>query len=281
LSRIQDLYTHGKLLLKSLPNPSLESKLFLLKCASLSEEEFLTHPERTLSKAEEKQFNRLVTRRLSGVPLAYVLGEKEFWSLSFKVFPGVLIPRPETEIIVEKVKDLSSQKKEKIIDIGTGCGNIAVSLAKELPQADIIASDISEKALKAARMNAFCHGYFQIAFVKGDLFAPFKSLGLENKCDFIVSNPPYVSRIEWTSLSLEIKEYEPSEALVPGETGLEVIDKLIYDAPLLLKCDGYLIFEIGKDQKMPVLSLFKRGWKGVECMNDIRGIPRTIIAQRG
>lgn len=252
-----------------------------MKCASLSEEEFIIQPERTLSKVEERHFNRLVTRRLSGVPLAYLLGEKEFWSLSFKVSPEVLIPRPETEIIVEKVKDLSSQKKERIIDIGTGCGNIAISLAKELPQADIIASDISKKALKTARMNAFRHGLSRIAFVKGDLFAPFKSLGLENKCDFIVSNPPYVSRKEWTSLSIEIKEHEPSEALVPGETGLEVIEKLITGAPLLLKCDGYLIFEIGKDQKWAVFPLFKGGWKSVECMNDLRGIPRVIIAQRG
>jgi release factor glutamine methyltransferase len=280
LSRIQDLYVQGTKLLGSFPEPSLEVKLLLLKCASLSEEEFFSHPEKILSRSQEKHYNRLLKLRLSGVPMAYLLGEKEFWSLSFQVFPGVLIPRPETELIVEKVIGLSSKKRETIIDIGTGCGNIAVSLAKELPLAEIIASDISRKAMKAARMNARAQGISRIKFRRGDLFMPLMKLGLENSCDFIVSNPPYVSRDDWASLSSEIKEYEPSRALIPGETGTELIEKLINGAPAFLKKEGYLIFEIGKDQKKRIISLFGPGWKRVECVGDLSGIPRVIAAQR-
>ena len=182
------------------------------------------------------------------MPLAYVLEEKEFWSLRFKVAPGVLIPRPETELLVEQVIELSSKREELIADIGTGSGNISVSLAKELRQAKIVATDVSDQALKLARHNARMHEMSTITFEKGSLVAPLEKLGLQKKFDFIVSNPPYVSEGEWQALPEEIKNQEPKRALVPGESGFEIIEKLILEAPEYLRPGGYLCLEMGWGQ---------------------------------
>ncbi|UCE20902.1 MAG: peptide chain release factor N(5)-glutamine methyltransferase, partial [Candidatus Aminicenantes bacterium] len=214
MSTIQELFQKGRSLLKDFPNPHLDAKLLLLKCLSLSEEQLLTSLDQRVSKAQEKYFNRLISKRLVGIPLSYITESKEFWSISLKVSPGVLIPRPETELIVEKVLDYSPGGEEIIVDIGTGCGNIAISLAKEFPSARILATDISRKALRLARMNASSQDVSNIAFVAGSLYAPLEKLQLEGKCDFIVSNPPYVSEAEWGTLACEIKEHEPRSALV-------------------------------------------------------------------
>jgi len=249
LSRIQELFLKGKSLLKEIPNPSLEAKLLLLKCAPLSEEQFHSSLDCKLSRVQERRFYKLISKRLAGFPLPYLTGTKEFWSIPFKVFPGVLIPRPETELIVEKMIGLSSQGNETVVDIGTGCGNIAVSLAKELHNVKIIATDISLKALKVARLNAFKLQISTIIFSRGNLFSPLRRLRLERKCDFIVSNPPYVSEEEWEKLPEEIRYHEPKRALVAGERGLEVIEKLVQGAPHYLKPGGYLLIEIGYGHK--------------------------------
>jgi len=214
------------------------------------------------------------------MPLAYVIEEKEFWSIPFKVFPGVLIPRPETELLVEKVIELSSGRKELIADIGTGAGNIAVSLAKELPKAEIVATDVSQEALDAAEMNAALQKIAFITFVKGSLFEPLEELQLQEKCDFVVSNPPYVSENEWWSLQEEIVKHEPKMALVAGEGGLEFIEKLIEGAPTFLKPGGYLCFEIGFGQREKVLPLFGDKWDDPQCFDDPSGIPRLITARQ-
>ena len=151
MTTIQELYTDSESLLKDFPDASIESKILVLKSLGVSEEVFYSHPDRHVSQTEVQRFYRLVLKRQQGVPLAYIVGEKEFWSLPFRVAPGVLIPRPETELLVEKVIELSARNNELIIDIGTGAGNIAVSLAKELPNVQILATDISLVALKTAR----------------------------------------------------------------------------------------------------------------------------------
>jgi len=278
LSSILESFLKGKSLLRKFSQPELEAKLLLLKSASISEEEFYANPDKPLTANQEKEFTHLVSKRLNKFPLAYILGKKGFWSIGFKVFPGVLIPRPETEFIVEKIVKLSTLDEEIILDIGTGCGNIAISLAKELPKARIVATDISIKALKAARLNASLQKASNLTFVRSDLFSSLKKLRLKGKCDFIASNPPYISCLEWEGLPQEIKDFEPKQALVAGETGLEVIERLISEAQAYLKPGGYLIFEIGSGQKDDTLKLFGKNWNDVECLDDLSGIPRVIAA---
>jgi release factor glutamine methyltransferase len=281
LSTIQELYTKAKSLLADFPEASVESKVLVLKSLVITEEEFYSHPDRHVSHSEVQRFYALVLKRQQGVPLAYVTGEKEFWSLSFKVAPGVLIPRPETECLVEKVIELSTKREEVIVDIGTGSGNIAVSLARELPEARILATDISSEALNIARLNASLHGVARIDFLKGDLFSALRGLHMEGHCDFIVSNPPYVSEHRWGILQDDIRLHEPKAALVSGKTGLEIVKKLVSGAPKFLKQGGYLCLEIGFGQQDEVLNLFEKGWKGVDCFEDFSGIPRLITAELG
>jgi len=280
LSSVQELYLEGQSLLKRVPNPPLEAKILILKALGLSEESFYSYPERSVSKNKRMEFLRLVSKRVEGMPLAYVIEEKEFWSIPFKVFPGVLIPRPETELLVEKVIELSSGRKELIVDVGTGAGNIALSLAKELPKAEIVATDVSQEALDAAEMNAALQKIAFITFVKGSLFEPLEELQLQKKCDFVVSNPPYVSENEWRSLQEEIVKHEPKMALVAGKGGLEFIEKLIEGAPTFLKLGGTLCFEIGFGQRDDVLSLFGDKWDDPQCFDDLSGIPRLITARQ-
>jgi len=257
----------------------LEAKLLLLRCARLKEERFLAEPDRHVSALAEARLQRLVERRLSGVPLAYLTGMREFWSIHFLVSPGVFIPRPETELVVEQVLKLVTQTDGRVLDVGTGCGNIALSLARELPRFQVLAVDVSQRAVARARANADRLELSRVEVIHGSLFSKLKGRGLEGALDFIVSNPPYVSIDEWDGLEEGIKLHEPKRALVPGPTGLEFIARLIKRSPKYLKPDGFLIFEIGAGQDKLVLSLFDKRWKGVERVLDLAGIPRVIIAQ--
>ncbi len=277
MSTLQELFSKGKSLLKDLPNPALEAKLLLLESTSIQTEQFYSFPENKLSRAEERRFYKLVSKRLTGFPLSYITGVKEFWSIPFSVSPGVLIPRPETELIVEKVLELSSRENETIVDIGTGCGNIAVCLAKELPRARIVATDKAKRALRQAKLNASRQKISNIIFARGSLFSALPGLRLEGKCDFIVSNPPYISEEEWPKLDVEIRGHEPKSALVAGKSGLEVINKLIQGAPPYLKPGGCLLVEIGVGQRDKVLSFFDSSpvWKKVNFFKDLNGISRV------
>ncbi len=281
MSTIQELFQKGKSLLKDFPNPHLDTKLLLLKCLSLSEEKLWTFLDRSVSKAQEKYFNRLISKRLTGIPLSYLSESKEFWSISFKVSPGVLIPRPETELLVEKVLDYSPEDDEIIVDIGTGCGNIAISLAKELPSTRILATDISRKAVRLARLNASSQKVSNVTFIAGSLYVPMEKLQLEEKCGFIVSNPPYLSEAEWKTLNNEIRDHEPKSALVAGEEGLEVIKPLIQGAPEYLRPGGFLLFEIGYNQRRKVQSVFNSVpvWQNVKFHKDLAGTDRIVSAR--
>jgi len=288
MKSIHELYRIGKDFLKDHTEAGLEAEVLLCKSASLSEEAFYSDGDRKLTRKEERLFLRLLSKRRSGVPLSYLTHDKEFWSLPFAVYPGVLIPRPETELIVEKVIELSSKRKkssakmnkttEIFADIGTGSGNIAISVAKELPEAEIIASDTSRKALRVARLNAQNLRVRNVIFAQGSLFVPLDRFKLQGKCDFIVSNPPYIARKDWETLQPEIRDFEPKRALVAGKTGLEIIRKLVKGASKYLKRGGYLVFEIGYDQKEEVLRLFSDKWSSVRCYNDLCGVPRVFVA---
>ena len=212
------------------------------------------------------------------MPLAYLTGVKEFWSIPFNVTPSVLVPRPETEVLVEKVLELSTRESESILDVGTGSGCIAVALAKELPRAHIEAVDISERALRVARRNAALHKAKHVHFHKSDLFSAFRGTGV--RFDFVVSNPPYISRGDWDGLPPEVRDFEPRRALLAGESGLEMIERLVRRARTFLRPGGYLIFEIGDGQRDKVLSLFGKRWTEIETAWDLAGMPRVITARR-
>jgi release factor glutamine methyltransferase len=275
---LDDLLRDGIALLRDRPQSVLESKVLLLRAASLSEEDFFAAPRASVSPKTEAYFLRLVGRRRQGVPLSYLTGTKEFWSIPLKVSPSVLIPRPETEALVEKVLELSGRSSECILDLGTGSGNIALALARELPRARIVACDISVRALAVARRNALLQRFRRVEFIRSNLFGAFRGTGV--RFDFIVSNPPYVSRRGWEELPPEIREYEPRRALLAGESGLEFVRRLARGARTFLKRGGHLIFEIGEGQRDEVLSLFGKGWTEIETAWDLAGKPRVITARR-
>ncbi len=210
-------------------------------------------------------------RRLAGTPLAYITGKKEFWSLPFKIVPGVLIPRPETGAYRGDGFGMSPGPGETIVDIGTGSGAIAVALGKELPRVRIIATDVSAKALELAKYNARQNGVKNITFKRGSLFRPLRELKLEGRCGYIVSNPPYVSAADWTTLPAEVRDHEPKRALLGGETGLEFIEKLVSGSLTYLRPGGTLVFEIGQGQAEGALALFDRGRRGTRRHRRLAG----------
>lgn len=273
-----ELYREGVALLGDRPQALLEAKVLLLRAAALSEERYLAAPERPCPPRAEAYFRRLLARRLAGAPLAYLAGTKEFWSIPFEVTPSVLVPRPETEVLVEKVLELSTRDEETIVDVGTGSGCIAVALAKELPKARIEAVDVSERALRVARRNAARHRARHIEFRRSDLLSAYRGTGA--RFDFIVSNPPYVSRREWDALPADVRDFEPRRALLAGESGLELVERLVRRAGAFLEPGGYLIFEIGEGQRDRVLGLFGRRWTEIETAWDLAGKPRVITARR-
>jgi len=275
---LTELYRSGVALLGDRPQAVLEAKVLLLRATELTEELYLAAPHNTCSLKAEAYFLRLVRRRLDGVPLSHLTGVKEFWSIPFRVTPSVLVPRPETEVLVEKVLELSTRESESILDVGTGSGCIAVALAKELPRAHIQAVDISERALCVARINASRHKARHIQFRKSDLFSAFRGTGV--RFDFIVSNPPYVSRDEWEGLPPEVRNFEPRRALLAGESGREMIERLVRRAGTYLRPGGYLIFEIGDGQRDKVLDLFGKRWTEIETAWDLAGKSRVITARR-
>jgi release factor glutamine methyltransferase len=280
LSTYQKLFSEGLNLLRDVPTPAIEAKILLLEALRKGEVEWLASPHERVPKRGELSYRRLIERRLSGIPLAYITGKKEFWSLSLQVLPGVLIPRPETELIVEKTLEVLSIQGPRILDIGTGCGNIALALAKELPQARIIATDISTKALRNAELNIRFHRLENVRLVKGSLFSGVRRLDLDRKCEAIVSNPPYVSAADWKMLPAEVKDHEPRRALIGGKTGLEFIGRLIRGSAAFLKTGGYLLFEVGEGQVDRAVGLLGKDFSNVESFADLKGIPRCVRARR-
>lgn len=275
---LRALYLRGIRKLKSVPRPEFDARVLLLHAGRISAETFHAHPETRLSATDVKRFLRLVRSRSEGVPLAYLTGRKEFWSLEFRVGPGVLIPRPETEALVEKAVGLAAERGGSILDLGTGSGNVAVVLARELPRARITALDISLRALRIAAANAAFHGCSGIRFVRSDLFSAF---GRPRPLfDLIVSNPPYIGRAEWTRLTPGVRDHEPRRALVGGVRGTEFTEKLVLEARRFLKPGGRLILEIGAGQEATVRAMFGAGWGAVEVVPDLAGIPRVIAVRK-
>lgn len=228
-------------------------------------------------------YEKAILRRLKGEPLAYILGYQEFFGLKFKVTPSVLVPRQETEILVEEaIRIAKGFPSPVILDLGTGAGNIAVSIAKFCPFAKVVASDISKEAVKVAQKNAVFHQVKNIVFLQGDLFSPLTTnhLPLTN-FDFIVSNPPYVKTHELKQLQREIQK-EPALALDGGEDGMKFIQRIIFQAREHLQKNGFLILEIGYHQSEVTKNLMlKAGFCDVYTVKDISGIERVIVGKNG
>src|SRR5450759_543322 len=262
------------------------------------------HPERTLTAEESARYDEAVGRRATGVPAQYITGHQEFWGLDLIVSPAVLIPRPETEHVVEAVLELVSRAGSKrsqnqdqkprtgvsaphepsaphrlrIVDVGTGSGAIALALARELPSAEMHATDISPEALEVARANAARHELTsRIEFHRTDLLG-----GLPPALfDIVVSNPPYVGDSEEESVQLEVRKFEPRNAVFAGPTGLEVIERLIPLAREALCPGGWLVFEISGTIADRVRSrLSSWDWDDVAIRNDLQGIARVAIARK-
>jgi release factor glutamine methyltransferase len=241
----------------------------------------ISHAEDLLVSDQLIHFTKLVDRRALGEPLQYITGKQDFYGREFSVTPAVLIPRPETEILVEvaleKLKDFSAPK---ICDVGTGSGCIAVSLLCERHDAYVTALDISSAALDVARMNASDHGVLdRVVFRNSDLF---KSLDSENDSfDLVVSNPPYIADGVIPTLQREVREHEPLMALASGTDGLDHIRRLLLESPQFLKPQGHLIIEIGFDQSELLKSTIDNVvWQLLEIRPDLQGIPRIAVLRR-
>jgi release factor glutamine methyltransferase len=242
------------------------------------------HPERELTGEETSLYNTALDERVRGVPTQYISGHQEFWGMDLVVTPAVLIPRPETEHLIETLLELAGVGKAgpphtstfRIADVGTGSGCIALALAKELPQAEIHATDISGAALEIARANAARHQLdSRIHFREADLLAGFEN----NSFDFVVSNPPYVGESEIDSVQLEVRKFEPRNAVFAGPAGTEVIARLIPQAHAALKSGGWLVMEVSGTISEEVKRLL-RDWKDLQIRPDLQSIPRVVQARK-
>jgi len=260
--------------------------MFMLNCDRAY---LYAHPERELTVDEQGRYDAALAERARGVPAQYITGHQEFWGMDLIVTPAALIPRPETEHLIETVLDcvgraplrqaqgkLTPARPLHIADVGTGSGCIALALAKELPHAKIHATDISAPALEVARANAARHQLeSRIQFREADLLAGFE----KNSFDFIVSNPPYVGESEEDQVQLEVRKFEPRNAVFAGHTGLEVIARLIPQAHAALSPGGWLVMEISGTIVEEVKGLL-RDWKDLLIRPDLQSIPRVVQARK-
>ena len=261
-------------LLASSALPSLEARALLAHQLNVAREHLIAHPDQAVSTAHATAFERLVERRRDGEPLAYLLGEKEFYGRMFAVSPVVLVPRPETELLVElALRRLEERAGARILDLGTGSGCIAVSLALERPRSDVIATDKSAATLHLARANAARHKAGNVRFEHADWFA---GLPAHARFDLIVSNPPYVAA---NDPHLNDLRFEPSLALHGGHDGLAALRTIIEGAPAHLAPGGWLLLEHGCQQGSAVRTMLAgQSWSHVETRDDASGIERVTFA---
>jgi release factor glutamine methyltransferase len=261
-------------------SPRMNAELLLMFTLGCDRAYLFAHPERELTTEEQARYEETLNQRSRGVPAQYITGHQEFWGMDFIVTPAVLIPRPETEHVIETVLKLNNEGRAssgsfRIVDVGTGSGCIALALAKELPQADIHATDNSSAALEVARANAARHQLEKrIHFHQTDLLQ-----GLNPAFDFVVSNPPYVGESEADQVQLEVRKFEPRNAVFAGPTGMEVIERLIPQAQAALKPGGWLVLEISGTIADRVKSMLD-GWDQLHITNDLQGIPRVAFAKK-
>jgi release factor glutamine methyltransferase len=268
-------------------NPRLNAEMLLAHALNLSREGLYINLKSQVRKEEKETLEGLINRRISGEPLQYILGHQEFWSIELNVDPRVLIPRPETELLVEQalliLAETPFRRLPFVLEIGTGSGAIAIALAKERRDIFLVAIDISIDALRLAKENAAFSGVLhQIHFVHGHLLDPFRFLGEEGPFDLILSNPPYIPFPEIEGLPKEVRDYEPIIALNGGEDGLAFHRTMILKAPFYLKRGGWLLLEVGHSQGKKVSRLIEKqgDFLTPQCLPDLSGIERVVKAQR-
>jgi release factor glutamine methyltransferase len=279
---VADLLLEGAERLRSGPHSDrarADAELLLMRVLDRNRAWVLAHAEAIPLERQTASFIDLVERRYRGEPIQYIIGECEFYGLPFTVTPDVLIPRPDTEHLVEKASELArSRENPRIVDVGTGSGAIAIALVHQLPTARMTATDLSERVLEVARKNAKQNGVEQrIRFLQGDLLAA----AATEQFDMVVSNPPYVPDAERRLISVEVREYEPALALFAGEDGLDVYRRLIPAAYAVLVAGGFIALEIGFGQAGVVRQLLTDGgFQDVEFTPDLQGIPRVASGRR-
>jgi release factor glutamine methyltransferase len=265
----------------SIPGARLDAERLLAFELGKNRSYLLAHFQDSVAESSEERFFTRISERRRGKPLQYLLGWQEFRGLEFEVTPAVLIPRPETELLVDAAVERFSRGKAILADVGTGSGCIAVAVAVALPIASVIATDLSEEALSVARRNASRHNVSErIQFLSGDLLLPLSPLGLDGKLDCVLSNPPYVAERDVPALQREVRDWEPRLALVGGLTGLEIYQRLLPQALRFLKPGGTLIIEIGYTMQASITELFDSAWNLESIRDDFSGIPRIVVAQK-
>jgi release factor glutamine methyltransferase len=272
-----------KLFLESdVPSPRLNAELLLLFVLSRERAYLYAHPERELTPDEQSNFDEVIRERARGCPTQYITGHQEFWGLDLLVSPAVLIPRPETEHVVETVLELVKEYpfdgpgRLKLVDVGTGSGCIALALASELPHAEIHACDISEEALEIACVNAARLALGgKVLFRKSDLLSVYAG----EHFDFVISNPPYVGECDADKVQKQVREFEPKVAVFSGREGMEIYRRLVPQAHKHLRPGGWLVAEIGYSEEDNVRNLLA-GWAEIQVTPDLQGIPRVVAARK-
>ena len=285
LWRVVDLldWTSGYFEQHDIPNPRLDAEVLLGHLLDKSRLQLYLHFEMPVFQEHLTLFRDLIKKRIEHTPVSYLTNRKEFLSLDFYVDKRVLIPRPETEQLVETVLATNTDTPQRMLDLGTGSGVIATSVAVHQSEWDIVATDISEPALAVAQQNAEAHACTaQITFMSGDLFEPIKMMETpeQRQFDWIVCNPPYIKNAERDSLSPDVRDHEPEIALFAGDDGLAVIRRLISEAPQYLAPNGKLLFEIGATQAEPVRALIdaEPAYCGCEFLKDYAKKDRLVLA---
>jgi len=266
-------------------NARLDAEVLLCHTLGKDRAWLLAHMPDALDDEDLRLFEQAGKRRAAREPLQYITGKQEFWGLEFKVTPDVLIPRPETELIIETIarRGEDPDRPLRIIDLCTGSGCIAVSLAKELPQAGILATDKSSRALSVAAENARRHGVAdRIRFLEGDLFGPLEELDIQDQVDIIAANPPYVPSTDQGTLQPEVRDHEPEMALFAGPDGTEVHRRILEGAPAFLRKHGLLIMEMGAGQADMLVQMARQSgvYHPAEILKDLAGIDRVIAVRK-
>lgn len=275
------------LLENHVPSAQLAADLLLMHVLDRDRGYIHAHPELDISAEVAERYFRLIAERTTGKPTQYITGHQEFWGLDFEVSPDVLIPRPETEHIVEAVIEMAGRQgvpndtRMRIADVGTGSGCIALALAVEFPHAVIFGADVSRPALVVASRNAMRLGMPErVKFLESDLLARFLDADCLSSFDFVVSNPPYVAHSELDKVQREVRDFEPRLAWGDLARGDDIYRRLFPQALQTLKPGGYLVVEIGYNMCDAVLPLLGEGWSEVEVRPDLAGIPRVIISRK-
>ena len=280
--RLKDALTRAvaKLSTANVPSPRLNAETLLMFALGSDRAYLYAHPERNLNPDDLARYDDALSQRARGIPAQYITGHQEFWGLDLIVTPAVLIPRPETEHIIETVLHLvaeADQRAPKILDVGTGSGCIALALAHELGQAEIHACDVSPDALEIAQANAARLELDpRIQFRQSDLLGAYAP---SDQFDFVVSNPPYVAERDFDSIEAQVRRFEPHRAVFGGETGFDVYKRLIPQAREHLPGDGWLVMEVGYGMEADIQAMLQ-GWTEIGATADLQGITRVISARK-